>query len=61
MQVKLGRIEIDYEKLHDAFFRWQTKPNLTAHGEIYYEGKEFEVKVKEKRPGSLSEELCVRN
>ena len=23
---KLGKIDIDYQKLHDAFFKWQTKP-----------------------------------
>ncbi|KAK2707820.1 splicing factor 3B subunit 2-like [Artemia franciscana] len=54
---KLGKIDIDYEKLHDAFFKWQTKPKLTIHGDLYYEGKEFETKLKEKKPGDLSEEL----
>jgi len=29
--------------LHDAFFKYQTKPKLTSHGDLYYEGKEFEV------------------
>lgn len=29
--------------LHDAFFKYQTKPKLTAHGDLYHEGKEFEV------------------
>jgi splicing factor 3B subunit 2 len=29
--------------LHDAFFKCQTKPKLTSHGDLYYEGKEFEV------------------
>ena len=24
---KLGKIDIDYQKLHDAFFKWQTKPS----------------------------------
>lgn len=37
--------------------RWQTKPKLTIHGDLYYEGKEFETKLKEKKPGELSEEL----
>ncbi len=57
VQPKMGKLEIDYQKLHDAFFRYQTKPFLTIHGDLYYEGKEFEVKVKEKRPGNLSAEL----
>ena len=36
---KLGKIDIDYQKLHDAFFKWQTKPAMTMMGELYYEGK----------------------
>lgn len=75
---KMGKIDIDYQKLHDAFFklvllihdrpaknynicyfhfRWQTKPRMTIHGDLYYEGKEFETRLKEKKPGDLSEEL----
>lgn len=54
---KVGRIDIDYQKLHDAFFKWQTKPKMTIHGDLYYEGKELEAKLKEKKPGNLSEEL----
>ncbi|KAJ3333298.1 hypothetical protein HDU76_009624 [Blyttiomyces sp. JEL0837] len=57
VQPKMGKLDIDYQKLHDAFFRWQTKPKLTIHGEMYYEGKEFETKLKLKKPGQLSEEL----
>ncbi|KAI9017838.1 hypothetical protein BC832DRAFT_523671, partial [Gaertneriomyces semiglobifer] len=56
-QPKMGKLDIDYQKLHDAFFRWQTKPKLTIHGDVYYEGKEFETKLKAKKPGQLSEEL----
>ena len=41
---KLGKIDIDYQKLHDAFFKWQTKPRMTHHGDLYYEGKEFEIR-----------------
>lgn len=54
---KLGKIDIDYQKLHDAFFKYQTKPRMTIHGDLYYEGKEFEIKLKEKKPGDLSDEL----
>ncbi|XP_064408037.1 splicing factor 3B subunit 2 [Latimeria chalumnae] len=54
---KMGKIDIDYQKLHDAFFKWQSKPKLTIHGDLYYEGKEFETRLKEKKPGDLSEEL----
>ncbi|KAK3587750.1 hypothetical protein CHS0354_042705 [Potamilus streckersoni] len=54
---KMGKIDIDYQKLHDAFFRHQNKPKMTVHGDLYYEGKEFETKLKEKKPGNLSDDL----
>lgn len=57
MHPKLGKISVDYEKLHDAFYKYQTKPLLTGHGEMYYEGKEFEGRSRDARPGFLSEEL----
>jgi splicing factor 3B subunit 2 len=41
---KMGKIDIDYQVLHDAFFKYQTKPKLTGHGDLYYEGKEYEVR-----------------
>lgn len=56
VQPKMGKIQMDYQQLHDAFFKWQTKPKLTIHGDLYYEGKEFEKKFK-KKPGELSNEL----
>ncbi|KAJ6396914.1 hypothetical protein OIU77_021865 [Salix suchowensis] len=57
MQPKMGKMDIDYQVLHDAFFKYQTKPKLTTHGDLYHEGKEFEVKLREMKPGSLSQEL----
>lgn len=57
MQAKVGRMDINYQVLHDAFFKYQTKPKLTYHGDLYYEGKEFEITLKEKKPGHLSEDL----
>lgn len=54
---KMGRVDIDYQVLHDAFFRYQTKPTMGRFGEVYYEGKEFEVNVKAKNPGVLSDAL----
>jgi len=32
---------------------------MTIHGDLYYEGKEFETRLKNKRPGDLSDELRV--
>uniref|UniRef100_A0A453NGH9 PSP proline-rich domain-containing protein n=1 Tax=Aegilops tauschii subsp. strangulata TaxID=200361 RepID=A0A453NGH9_AEGTS len=56
-QPKMGKMDIDYQDLHGAFFKYQTKPNLTSHGDLYYEGKEFEVKLREMKPGMLSRKL----
>lgn len=57
VQPKMGRLDVDYQKLYEAFFRFQTKPELTRYGEVYYEGKEFETNLKHLRPGELSPEL----
>lgn len=35
VQPKMGKIDIDYQKLHDAFFKFQTKPPVTNFGEMY--------------------------
>lgn len=42
---KIGKLDIDYQKLYEAFFRHQTKPTLTRFGEVYYEGKEYETSL----------------
>ncbi|KAK6590879.1 Cus1p U2 snRNP [Cryptosporidium xiaoi] len=54
---KLNRMDIDYQVLHDAFFIYSTKPTLTQIGELYYEGKEYEFRNKNIRPGKLSQRL----
>ncbi|KAI9496420.1 hypothetical protein BDB00DRAFT_118136 [Zychaea mexicana] len=51
---KLGKMDLDYQKLHDAFYRFQTTPRLTRHGDLYYEGKE---NVNQFKPGKLSASL----
>uniref|UniRef100_T1JSX2 DUF382 domain-containing protein n=1 Tax=Tetranychus urticae TaxID=32264 RepID=T1JSX2_TETUR len=56
---QLGKIDIDYQKIHDAIFKWRTKPKMTIHGDIYFEGKEYETRLKEKKPDDLSVELRV--
>ena len=30
MAPKMGRMDVDYQVLHDAFFKWQTKPPLSV-------------------------------
>ncbi|PVI08672.1 DUF382-domain-containing protein [Periconia macrospinosa] len=57
VQGKIGKLDMDYGKLYDAFFRRQTKPEMTRYGEVYYEGKEFETSLVHLKPGLLSEEL----
>ena len=57
MRPKMGAIDIDYNTLHDAFFRYQTKPQLTAHGDLYYEGKEFESGMQSATPLHYSQQL----
>jgi splicing factor 3B subunit 2 len=57
MNPKLGKMDIDYQRLYDAFFKYQTKPYMTTHGDLYFEGKEHEAKIAEKKPGNISQEL----
>jgi len=57
MQPKMGKIDIDYQVLHDAFFKFQSKPRMSKHGDTYYEGKEYEALMREKKPGQVSEDL----
>jgi len=55
---KMGAIDVDYKTLHDAFFKHQTKPpGLTKFGDLYYEGKELEVKTSVQPGGKLSAKL----
>ena len=54
----MGKIDIDYNILHDAFFKHQKKPKLTQHGDMYFEGKESEIKKSDLKPGRMSAALC---
>jgi splicing factor 3B subunit 2 len=55
---KMGQMDIDYKVLHDAFFRYKTKPPVSGYGDLYFEGKEF-VKARSYKgvPGVLSRKL----
>ncbi|RLV90540.1 Pre-mRNA-splicing factor [Spathaspora sp. JA1] len=61
VQPKMGRLDIDYSKLHDAFFKYQTKPRIFGYGDVYEEGKEaIDEMVNEAsklKPGVISKEL----
>ena len=39
MRQKMGKMDINYSILHDAFFKYQDKPKMTRIGEPYYEGE----------------------
>mmetsp|Transcript_27064 Transcript_27064/g.57437 ORF Transcript_27064/g.57437 Transcript_27064/m.57437 type:complete len:667 (+) Transcript_27064:235-2235(+) len=54
---KMGKLDIDYQVLHDAFFKFAKPPKLSKHNDLYYEGKEYEAKLASKRPGQLSAAL----
>jgi len=58
---KIGQIDIDYQVLYDAFFKYQNyKSVLLEHGDIYYEGKDGDGGTtgrKGFRPGTLSDKL----
>lgn len=54
---KIGKLDIDYQVLHDAFFKFGSKTKLTKHNDLYFEGKEYETKMMTKRPGQLSAAL----
>ena len=58
---KMGRVDMDYQVLHDAFFKYQERPTLCGHGDLYYEGKEFESRGETKgfKAGTLSPALKV--
>lgn len=58
---KMGKLDIDYQKLHDAFFKFQTKPRVYQFGDLYYEGREsndqYTDEVGNSKPGVVSREL----
>lgn len=61
VQPKMGKLDIDYQKLHDAFFKYQTKPRLLGFGDLYYEGREksdhYKDQISRVRPGVISKRL----
>ncbi|CAO3625188.1 unnamed protein product [Cunninghamella echinulata] len=54
---RLGKLDLEYEALYDAFFKYQTKPNLTIHGDLYEERKQISSKFNIKTYGELSDKL----
>ncbi|GFE55493.1 splicing factor 3B subunit 2 [Babesia ovis] len=54
---KSHRMDINYQILHDAFFKYATKPPMTRYGDVYYEGKEMELRMRHYKPGKMSDRL----
>jgi hypothetical protein len=48
---------VEYDKLMDCFIQPNIRYRLTSFGEMYYEGKEYEIRCKDARPGILSSTL----
>eukprot|EP00892_Ulva_mutabilis_P010184 jgi/Ulvmu1/7538/UM037_0082.1 len=57
MRPKMGKMDIDYSILHDAFFKYQDKPTMSRIGELYYEGKEYEMRPTNAYPGLITAQL----
>ncbi|VEU19336.1 DEKNAAC100665 [Brettanomyces naardenensis] len=62
VQPKMGQLDLDFNKLYDAFFKYQTKPELLGYGELYREGMQDtehinEYRASKYRPGQMSDEL----
>lgn len=61
VQPKMGKLDIDYQRLHDAFFKHQTKPRLFGFGDMYFEGREstdeFSKQIVDMAPGKILREL----
>jgi splicing factor 3B subunit 2 len=54
---KINKLNLNYEVMRDAFFKYQTKSKITCWGQIYFEGKEFEPPEHYRDPGSMSDKL----
>ena len=50
-------MDIDYQVLHDAFFKYSAKPKLSRFGDVYFEGKEQMEALNNVTPGQFSEKL----
>lgn len=63
VQVKLGRLDIDYNKLHDAFFKFQfeSPPRLYKFGDVYSDTRDestlSDATIQTFRPGVVNLEL----
>lgn len=61
VQPKMGKLDMDYEKLYQAFSKFQIKPRVFPYGELFEEGKhsndELVTKAAKIKPGIISLEM----
>ncbi|KAJ9461884.1 Pre-mRNA-splicing factor sap145 [Diplonema papillatum] len=57
VRAKVNRLDIDFAEMQNAFFKHATRPPLSDFGEVYYEGREKEIRNKYAKPGVLSDRL----
>lgn len=57
VQPKLGTLDLDYRKMHAAFFKFQERPRLGTFGQVHHEGVELEADFDQFRAGVISERL----
>ncbi|PRT52914.1 hypothetical protein B9G98_00534 [Wickerhamiella sorbophila] len=59
VQPKLGKLDVDFRKLHAAFFKFQQKPRLSSFGSVYDPSKQqaADVNFDQFTPGVLSDRL----
>merc|ERR1711962_144482 len=50
-------MDVDYQTLYDAFFKYAKKPEMSKFGPLYYEGKEQEMRYAKYKPGIMSDKL----
>eukprot|EP00919_Chromeraceae_sp_WS-2016_P034930 GHVR01082735.1.p1 GENE.GHVR01082735.1~~GHVR01082735.1.p1 ORF type:complete len:678 (+),score=246.15 GHVR01082735.1:18-2051(+) len=60
---KARKMDINYQVLHDAFFKYgsvynkASRPRLSRYGDLHFEGKEQEMRMRLFTPGKLSQKL----
>jgi len=57
VQPRMGKLDLDYQVLHDAFFKHQSKPKLRRHGDVFAENETNNFDTGKFKPGKLTKAL----